>query len=257
MNARGQAMAEMLVVVLGLVPLWLGLMAYAGLQDLAATTQAAARYAAFDRALAPEGAATLEGRARRFIFDAAPGPVNSATQSRQWGIYPGLWFDPATRAQWLPAPGRVSVSTRSSPLAGLAGTASQVALALVAPAAPLAPGRFDLRAGGPARATVRVPLAGVSLPFLPQRFMLSAEVSVLGDAWAAEDSRQVSARVRGLAPLRVLTPVTALLQPLTPPLSLFEPRLREFCPAKVAPDSVPADRLLPRTWPRTREYLRC
>lgn len=256
MSARGQALTEMLVVLLGLVPLWLALLALAGLQDLAVTTQAAARYAAFDRALAPEGAGTASLRVRRYLFDAAPGPISAASRAEAWSAYPDLWVDPVTRARWLDAPARVSLATRASPLGGLAGTASIAALAAVAPAAPLAPGRFDLRADGPSQAAVRAELGGVSLPFLPRPFVFSASVSVLGDAWAAGDSRQATSRVGGLAPLRVLTPVTAALRPLTPPLALFEPRLRDFCPGVVAPDIVPPDRLVPRAPPR-REFLRC
>ncbi|MGE0581800.1 MAG: hypothetical protein AB7P31_06695 [Steroidobacteraceae bacterium] len=257
MNARGQALAEMLVVLLGLIPLWLALMTLAGVQDLAVTTQAAARYAAFDRALTPEAAATTAERVRRYVFDGSPGPVAAATRASAWMAYPGLWVDPVSRAHWLETPARVSIATGGSRLPGFASTASDAALALVAPAAPLAPGHFDLRSSGPAQAAVRTPLEGVSLPFLAQPFVLSARVSVLGQAWSADGPRHVAARVRGLAPLRVLTPVTALLRPFTPALALFEPRLREFCPGTIAPDIVPADRLVPRALPRMREYVRC
>lgn len=257
MNCRGQAITELLVVLLGLVPLWLALLAFAGLQDLAVTTQAAARYAAFDQALAPEGAGTAQVRLRRYLFDATPGPVTSVAARPAWSAYPGLWVDPATRMQWLDSPARVSLLVRSAPLGGLAGTASNAALALTAPAAPLAPGHFDLTSRGPGSATVRTELGAVSLPFLPEPFALSASVSVLGDSWAAADSPQTASRVGGLAPLGVLTPVTAVVRPLTPLLALFEPRIREFCPGVVAPDIVPADRLTPRPPLRAGGYLRC
>ncbi len=257
MIARGQALTEMLVVLLGLVPLWLALLAIAGLQDLAATTQAAARYAAFDRALAPEAAGTTAFRVRQYLFDTVPGPVTAAPGAQDWSVYPGLWIDPATRARWLDSPAQVSLVTGAARLGGLAGSATDAALALVAPSAPLAPGRFEIRAGGPSQARVRTELRNVHLPFLPRPLVLSARVSVLGDSWGADDSRQTAARVRGLSPLRVLSPVTALIRPLTPLLALFEPRLREFCPALVAPDVVPADRTVPRAPAWIREYPRC
>lgn len=257
MSARGQALTEMLVVLLGIVPLWLALLAIAGLQDLAVTTQAAARYAAFDRALAPEAAATTALRVRRYLFDTAPGPVFATPDTRDWSTYPGLWIDPVTRARWLDSPAQVSFATRATRLGGLAGSASDAALALVAPSAPLAPGRFGIRAGGPSQAQVRAELRDVHLPFLPRPFVLSARVSVLGDSWGADDSRQTATRVGGLSPLRVLSPVTALIRPLTPLLVLFEPRLREFCPAVVAPDIVPADRTMPRAPTVIRERPRC
>lgn len=259
MKSRGQAMAEMLVVLLALVPLWLALLSIAGLQDLALATQGAARYAAFDRVLAPEAAGSLALRVRRYQFDGAPGPVSAASASRDasWSSYAGLWVDPVTNSRWLATPASVSVATRTAALGGLAGAASSVALAAVAPAAPLAPGRFDLRATGAPQATVRADLGPVSLPFLPRPFVLSAAVSVLGDAWSSDDTRSTRTRVRGLAPLRVIEPVTAIVRPLTPLLALFEPRLSEFCPGVVAPDIVPADRLTPRPLIRVREYVRC
>jgi hypothetical protein len=257
MTARGQALSEMLVVLLGLIPFVLALLSLAGLQDLASTTQAAARYAAFDRALAPEGAPTLAARVRQHVFDAAPGPVSGVAGSTVWRSYPGLWIDPITRGHWIDQPSRVTVSAGRLQLGGVAGRASDAALALVAPSAPLAPGRFDVRTGGSADATVRAPLSGVALPFLPQPFVLAARASVLEGAWAAEGARHVTARVRGAAPLRVLSPVSALVQPLAHALVLFEPRLREFCPGEVAPDVVPADRLSPRVPVRAREYMRC
>lgn len=258
-HARGQAMAEMLIVLAALVPLWLGLLAFAGLQDVATTTQAAARYAAFDAALSPESTVTLASRVRRHVFDTSPGAVAAALDAPRdtWMRYPGLWIDPASHRRWLAAPSSVTIAVAAEPLDGLAGGASAVALAAVAPAAPLAPGRFDLRSSGPSEAVVRTEAAAVSLPFLPRPLRFEARVGVLADAWAADDSRQVASRVGGAAPLRVLAPVTAVLAPLTPLLGLLEPTLREFCPGVVAPDVVPADRLGPRPVPSRREYMRC
>lgn len=260
MTSRGQAMAEMMVVLLALVPLWLALLTFTGLQDLALATQAAARYAAFDRVLAPEGAGSLTVRVRQYLFDEAPGPVSaaaSASRNAAWSAYSGLWVDPVTNLRWLDTPARVSMVARTASLGGLAGGASDIALAATAPAAALAPGHFGLRATGPSEAAVRTELTSVSLPFLPRPFALSANVSVLGDAWSSDDSRLTGTRVGGLAPLRVLAPVTAIVRPLTPLLVLFEPRLRELCPGVVAPDIVPADRLMPRPLTRVPEYVRC
>ncbi|MBV6415643.1 MAG: hypothetical protein CMLOHMNK_00156 [Steroidobacteraceae bacterium] len=252
-------MAEMLVVLMALVPLWLALLAYAGLQDLAATTQAAARYAAFDAARSPQAVASLAQRIRAHIFDDSVAPVASAGRANgdAWSRYPGLWIDPATRTNWLGSPASVSAQVTTRPLGGVAGGASRAALAAVAPAAPLAPGRFDLRPTGVSLARVRSELAPVSLPWLSRPFVLEARVGVLGDAWAADDARETARRVRGASPLRVLAPVTALIVPLTPALGLLEPRLREFCPGEVAPDIVPPDRLRPRPLVARREYLRC
>ncbi|MGE0436691.1 MAG: hypothetical protein AB7G76_05655 [Steroidobacteraceae bacterium] len=252
-------MAEMLVVLVALVPLWLGLLAFAGLQDVATTTQAAARYAAFDAALSPESAGTLASRVRRHVYDTSRGAVAAvdAAPRDTWVRYPGLWVDPASNRRWLAAPSSVSIAIAAEPLGGLAGGASRVALAAVAPAAPLAPGRFDLRPSGLSQAIVRSEAAMVSLPFLPRPLRFEARVGVLGDAWAADDSRQAASRVGGAAPLRVLVPVTAVIAPLTPLLGLLEPTLREFCPGVIAPDVVPADRLVPRPVLSRREYVRC
>lgn len=255
----GQAISEMLVALLALVPLWFAIITLSGLQDIALTAQSAARYAAFDRALAPGGSRGLESRIRRFFFFGdARGPVTGVASPAAIGTaYPGLWVDPATGARWLDSPSAVAVEFRNGPLGGLAGAASDAALSAASLAAPLAPGRFELQARGPATATVRVALGSIALPLLPKPFELSAHVGVLGDAWSADDPGEVAARVRGLAALRVLAPVTAAVEPLRPLLALFEPRLAEFCPGVVAPEIVPPDRLAPRAPPRGRERLRC
>lgn len=255
----GQAMAEMLVVLLALIPLWLGILAMAGLQDIAITAQSAARYAAFDQALAPAAGATSALRTRSFIVDAAPGPVAVATLARAgaWSAYPGLWQDPASGRHWLPAPSAVSIAVRSAPLAGAAGRASDLALRAASLSAPLAPGSFDLESRGPGVATVGIAIDDLHMPHVPRPFVLTAQASVLGGDWAADGPEQVARRVRGLSPLRVLTPVTAIIEPLAPLLSLFEPRLRQFCPGEVAPEIVPPDRLLPRPPIRRLEWVRC
>lgn len=256
---RGQAIVEMLVVLLALVPLWLGLLMLAGLQDIAITTQAAARYLAFDAALAGEPAADSVARTRAYLVDAVPGPVAVASLPRAqgWSAYPDLWRDPASGRPWLAAPAAVSMSLRSAPLAGAAGQASGLALRAASLSAPLAPGHFDLQARGPAVATVSITLDDLRVPHVPQPHVISAQASVLGGDWAADGPAQVAARVRGLSPLRVLTPVSALIAPLTPLLSLFEPRLRDFCPGVIAPEIVPPDRLAPRAPARRMEWLRC
>lgn len=258
-RVRGQAMAEMLVVLIALVPLWLALFAYAGLQDLATTTQAAARYAAFDAARSPEAAVSLAQRVRRHVFDDAALPVGASDRAAgdAWVRYPGLWVDPSSRSRWLSGPASVSTQVAAQPPGGLSGQASRIALAAVAPAAPLAPGHFDLRPTGASAARVRSELGNVSLPWLPQPFAFDAQVSVLGDVWAAADAHEVAERVRGASPLRVLSPVTRVIEPLTPALALLEPALRDFCPGEIAPDVVPPDRLLPRPPARPREYVRC
>ena len=256
---RGQAIAEMLVVWLALIPLWLGLLMVAGLQDIAITAQSAARYLAFDAALAGGSVADSVARARSYLIDAAPGPVAVASlpRSQAWSAYPALWRDPASGRPWLAGPAAVSMSQRTAALAGTAGQASGLALRAASLSAPLAPGHFDLQAHGPAVATVSITLDDLRLPHVPQPYVLGTEASVLGGTWAADGPSQVAARVRGLSPLRVLTPVTALIGPLAPLLSLLEPRLRDFCPGEVAPEIVPDDRLAPRPSSRRVEWIRC
>jgi hypothetical protein len=258
-RAGGQAIAEMLVVLLALIPLWLGILMLAGLQDIAITAQSAARYVAFDQALAPESMATSALRARSYLIDAVPGPVAAATLSQpgEWSAYPGPWHDPASGRRWLTAPSAVSIAVRPTSLAGAAGRASELALRSVSASAPLAPGYFDLQARGPGVATVSIAIDDLHLAHAPQPYVLAAQAGVLGGDWAADGPEQVVARVRGLAPLRVLTPVTGIIGPLTPLLTLFEPRLREFCPGTIAPEVVPPDRLTPRPAVRGAQWVRC
>lgn len=258
-RARGQAIAEMLVVLLALIPLWVGILMLAGLQDIANTAQAAARYVAFDQALAPESAGTSALRARSYLIDAVPGPVAAASlpQPGEWSAYPGPWHDPASGRRWLTAPSAVSIAVRPTALAGAAGRASELALRAVSMSAPLAPGSFDLQGRGPAVATVSIAIEDLRLVHAPQPYVLAAQASVLGGDWAADGPEQVARRVRGLAPLRVLSPVTAIIEPLAPLLSLLEPRLREFCSGTIAPEVVPPDRLTPRPGARNAQWVRC
>ena len=258
-SASGQAIVEMLVVLLALVPLWFMVLTLTGLQDIAIATQSAARYVAFDHALAPENAASVALRARRHFFDGGAGPVAGGDLHAEagWSVYPGLWLDPATGARWVDTPSAVAVEMHDTALEGPAGAASRAALAAASLAAPLAPGRFDLHAHGPGVASVRVVLGSIALPGLPQPLELGARLGVLGDPWAAAGPGEVAARVRGLAALRVLDPVVAVIEPLTPLLALFEPRLREFCPGSLSPEQLPPDRLEPRPSPRLAERIRC
>jgi len=256
---RGQAITEMLVVLLALLPLWLGILAVAGLQDIAMAAQSAARYVAFDHALASGVASTSVLRARGYLIDAAPGPVAAAAlaHSDGWNAYPGLWQDPASGRHWLAAPSAASIAVHTPALDGPAGRANDLALRAVSVSAPLAPGSFDLQARGPAVATVSIALDDLRLPHVPRPYVLTAHASVIGGDWAADGPDQVARRVRGLTPLRVLTPVTAIVESLRPLLALFEPRLREFCPGEVAPEIVPPDRLVPRPATRRVEWVRC
>lgn len=258
-RARGQAIAEMLVVLLALIPLWVGILMMAGLQDIAITAQSAARYVAFDQAMAPVSVATSVLRTRSYLIDAVPGPVAAASlaPSGEWSAYPGPWQDPASGRRWLAAPSAVSIEVRSTSLAGAAGRASELALRAASLSAPLAPGSFDLQARGPRMATVSIAIDDLHLSHTPQPYVLAAQASVLGGDWAADGPEQVGARIRGLAPLRVLTPVSAIIEPLTPLLALFEPRLREFCPGTMAPEVVPPDRLTPPAAMRTAGWVRC
>ena len=114
-----------------------------------------------------------------------------------------------------------------------------------------------LQARGPDVATVSIAIDALRLPHVPQPYVIAAHASVLGGEWAADGPEQVGARVRGLAPLRVLGPVTAIIDPLAPLLALFEPRLREFCPGTIAPEIVPPDRLVPRPPVRNAQWVRC
>ena len=109
-------------------------------------------------------------------------------------------------------------------------------------------GNFDLDDDGFLTGIVRTSLGGADRmpqPFSSMRLQFDQPYALLGNDWSASGPPHAARRAGGLVPTHLLTPVSALWRPLSAPLSLFEPSLRELCLGLVEPDRVPEDRLGP------------
>jgi hypothetical protein len=109
-------------------------------------------------------------------------------------------------------------------------------------------GNFDLDDDGFLTGIVRTRLGGVGRmppPFSSMRLEFDQPYALLGNDWSASGPSHARRRAGGLVPTHLLTPLSSLWRPLSAPLSLFEPSLRELCLGLVEPDRVPEDRLGP------------
>jgi hypothetical protein len=258
---RGQAIAEFLVALLMLIPLWAAVVYLTGLHEAHAAVVHGARYAAFDQATGVSTESETLDRVRRFVIDREAGPVRASGRSAgdsAWVDRPALWRDPLTQSAWARDRGAVTLRISDRALPGAVGAASAAAMAASRSAGPLGEpqprlGTRDLR-----RVEVSLRLATAAVPALPDPFVLSARLDLLSNGWAAEGSADTRRHVLAMAPLRVLEPAASLIEPLAPLLQLFEPALRRFCPREVAVDIVPPDRLAPQPSPLAlAEPVRC
>jgi hypothetical protein len=83
------------------------------------------------------------------------------------------------------------------------------------------------------------------VPFRTLQLRFSQPYALLGNDWSASGPSHVARRAGGLVPTHVLTPLSRIWRPLSAPLSLFEPSLRDLCFGLLEPDRVPEDRLGP------------
>jgi hypothetical protein len=272
---RGQAMVEVAVALLALVPLLLGIVLVAKYQDLQRAAVAASRLVAFECTVRIDACTPgrvrpeLLDEARQRVFGPARAPIRSAIDSRSVAESPAgdpFWADRAGRPL-VERLSDVSLEIRNqhftSPLSLAAGLGERTFPGAVQLVSELGgPGRFGLALEGglvDARVTLQVarsaPDGGAvprSLLALPLR--LSARAAVLTDAWTASGPRgagsdTVEARVFAGARLPLLEPaLDAGYLPIRGLLSLagavgLEPSAGRFRHRWVDVDRVPPDRL--------------
>jgi hypothetical protein len=139
---------------------------------------------------------------------------------------------------------------------GVAGASTQILLAPLRVASGFLGSGFDLSSGGLVRGHVRAriePLARLPEPFRSLELHLQTPFALLGDAWHSGSVRQVRSRAGGLVPASRLAALNALWQPLSVPLGILEPSLRELCFGLIEPDRIPEDRLGPGRTPSPRD----
>jgi hypothetical protein len=114
-------------------------------------------------------------------------------------------------------------------------------------------GGFDLEDSGFLAGHINALVSGTDqlpAPFGSLQLRFDQPYALLGDDWSAAGPPHAGQRAGGLAPTHLLSPLSAIWRPLSAPLSLFEPSLRELCFGIIEPDRVPEDRLGPGSPPR-------
>jgi hypothetical protein len=239
--SRGQALVEVLLATLLLVPLWLGVVYISRWHDLQHATIGAARYAAFEShaSAGREGPARIEATLRRRLFSrdparfsqSAPGPADVGVRP-QWADHRGepslLDRDAGPRLQLAVAPQTAEVATAEPRLFGMLAPARFVG----------GPG-FDLQRDAARRAPGPLPA-----PVGGLRLTLTERLSLLVDPWAARDPAQVAARIDSLSPAGRLREWVRPLEPVRWAVALFEPAFERLCLGRTDPEIVPPDRLV-------------
>ncbi len=248
--ARGQALVETLAALLFLAPLGLAVHYLGRWHDIQNATVSAARYAALASVASAGSSASrdIEHSAERRIFSTAPDRFRSSAGNEGGAIAAGrpAWRTPDGDADLIDPDGRPTVQLRRVEQPTAVARTEGLAFGLVAPAALLGTGAFDLQRSAAVRAEAIVPLRAITSAgarLLPAGVRLQEHLEVLVDAWGARDSRQVAGRVGAFVPATRIGEAVALLVPLRWAITLFEPSFARFCPGRIEPDIVPADRL--------------
>lgn len=230
-RARGQSSAEFAAGVAVLGALALGSLSVGGLQEVQRRGIVAAREAAFqgEWLLARSGAEPLRAQLGQQHFNDA-GLTNATGTDRM--LRPqnvGL----SANISGAPGRGAAAVEFLFRPLRAVSGFLG---------------GGFDLGDSGFQAGIVSASVRGspqMPAPFNTLQLQFDQPYALLGDDWSASSPAHAGRRAAGLVPTHLLTPLAAIWRPLSAPLSLFEPSLRELCFGIIEPDRVPEDRLGP------------
>lgn len=159
--------------------------------------------------------------------------------------------DPSGR-QLLVAEQDLQMDAGRSMPGGLAGTTAQTLRLPLRVAGGLLGAPFDLDERGMVQGLVQARIAPVDAmpaPFDTLELQLQASTVLLDDPWHAAGVEHVERRVSGLVPLTRLRALNAIWRPLSIPLGIFEPSLRQLCFGLIEPDRIPEDRLGPGSTP--------
>lgn len=240
---RGHALTEFIVVAVALVPLFLLMPLIGKYQDIAHSTLAASRYAAFDMLTRYQNAKPqeqLEQEVRRRFFSASTLPIksNDSAGDVQADQNP-LWRDPTNR----PLIAKFS-DIQVSP-SWTAQTGSPEALNKSA----------NLLVNLPARdiytATITVPLINLPeglrfyQPFDQLNLQVQRRTSVAPDPWAAAGPAQVQAQIDKALVVPLSRPLRGFLDLVNLPMEAVEPGVRQPKLGQLDfwTDQVPCDRL--------------
>ena len=154
----------------------------------------------------------------------------------------------ATGTALLLRPDDVSLAASVSGAPGRGAAAFDFLFRPLRAAAGFLGGGFDLEDTGFRSGQIRAHVNGthqMPAPFSSLQLTFDQHYALLGDDWSAAGPAHAGQRAGGLVPTHLLAPVTAIWRPLSAPLALFEPSLRQLCIGLIEPDRVPEDRLGP------------
>jgi hypothetical protein len=228
---RGQSMAEFAAGVAVLAMLTLGCISVVGIQEVQRRGIVAAREAAFQAEWLRQRSGTDSVREllahENFDDPALTNAMGTAPMLRPEDV------ELTAATGRAPGRGAAAVEFLFQPLRAAGGFLG---------------GDFDLGDDGFLTGIVRTTLGGADrmpVPFSGMQLRFDQPYALLGNDWSASGPSHTGRRSGGLVPTHLLTSVSALWRPLSAPLSLFEPSLRDLCPGLVEPDRVPEDRLGP------------
>lgn len=251
-HQRGQAMAEMVVISLVMIGIFLGIWYIGKFHDIQSSTIQAARYAAWERtARGPAFTDTrLESQTRARLFswnkDAFLAADGIAT-NQAWKTQTSMWTDHANDKRLIDAPRDVTVRTASGPLPGKgAATTTNLLSGLDKMLASLT-GGTALPRGGKFTGTVTVKLANLAHmedPLDKLNLTLTERSVIVAENWDAGSPEEAALRTRAFTPGGVLRGIdNGFGSVIKGFLALIEPSFAQFHPGQICPDVVPMDRI--------------
>jgi hypothetical protein len=229
----GQSMVEFASGAAALLLMLLGVITLSGYQETQRRNSSAARQVAYESAWhAPDvGPQQWARNVYRQHFDDA-----------------GL-LDASGKTYYVQAD-NIQVSNQRSAAPGLAGEAASLLLAPLEAGRVLSGEAIDLDAGGYVSGELAahvVTHAWTPEPFRNLDIILRQPYAVLADPWNGGSAAQVRDRTASLVPTQRLASLATAWQAVAVPLSLLEPTIGNLCLGLIEPDTVPEDRLGPRT----------
>jgi hypothetical protein len=231
---HGQSMAEFAAAAAALSLLMLGTLAIAGYQEVDRRGIVAAREVAFRQAW-------------RTDVDEA----QVASRLHEAAYRDAAMRDPSGETFLVAGDDLVLAWSRIG-ARGLAGAAEAVMKAPLLGVGTLIQNSFDVSDQGLGQVIVQgrvAPLTAMPAPFNMLELNLAARFAMLDDSWHAAGPAHVRQRAGGLVPASALHGLNAIWQPLSIPLGILEPSLRELCLGLIEPDRIPEDRLGPGRTP--------
>jgi hypothetical protein len=268
---RGQALTELLVMCLVLVPLFLLMPVVAKYQDISYATQMASRYVAFDAITRNDGMSSwkpvsqLEDEVRRRYFSNSDAPIKTGDVAGDFKANRNLFWSDQNGGALINSFSDVKVTfgaggAGATQAAGLAAASDDTPFSMPVPINVRE--QLDLKANGVYTANVSVALANLPAPagnpaqsyepFKNIGITIRRSTSVAVDTWTAAKPEQVESRIDKvlLTPGKALAPFKGPVDfavALTEMPACFPDPCRDKGPKlgelEFWRDDVPADRL--------------